>query len=298
VQICTAHCSWNDNRNLYRCRQVGACVCLWRDLTRGRAQLVDANGERRFNFDIKENQRGFEGKTSVKNKTRVWTFCSAKGCEADVVVVFGLEMSNPAWLVSLNQISVGLSRAKKKLVVVHARKWSPEMRAFAASSYFPAGGDVGLEPGSTGFSGALHQRSLVTQHAFAELQFNGAIHRTLPTDLPTEVTAADSATLLQVDQVYSATEFTHFSALAELEFLRYGEWTVEVSQIELPARIEYETEVTFDQTVEDVSALCEYCRPCPPSICVAIAGHCGRASEAPCLLSRHPRCQRVCHDSD
>lgn len=219
------------------------------------AKLVDEHGQRRFNFDIKENMRGFEGKSDLKNKTRVWTFCSAKGCEADAVVVFGVDLRDPVWLTSLNQMGVGLSRAKRKLVVIHSRKWDNKSREREPTQYYPAGGNTGLQVGGDGYVSALRERSRTTQQRFAELHRGGYIHATLETDLPTHVKAADNAPLAAMDAVYSATSFTHFSAEAEAHFLAFGTWTVEVKRENLPARIEYKTEVKFEQTTEDVSAL-------------------------------------------
>ena len=46
------------------------------------------------------------------------TFSSgSKGCEAEVVVVFGFEMSDTARVTSLNQMGVALSRARSRLIV-------------------------------------------------------------------------------------------------------------------------------------------------------------------------------------
>jgi hypothetical protein len=220
------------------------------------AKLVDKRGERRFNFDIKENTRGFEGKRDLKNKTRVWTYCSAKGCEADAVVVFGVDMGDPAWITTVNQIGVGLSRACKKLVVVHTRKWDRQTRAMEPQAYFPAGSDSGLQPGSDGYVQALRERSRTTQRSFAELHERGILYARLQTDLPANVRTDDSATTSPaMDAVYAATDFTHFSAAAALHFLRCGTWVVEVQPADLPWRIDYCTEVQFEQTVEDVSAL-------------------------------------------
>ena len=70
-------------------------------------------------------RRGFEGKTELANKVRVWTFCGAKGCEADVVVVFGFDTMDTARVTSLNQMGVALSRAKQRLIVIHGRKTGP-----------------------------------------------------------------------------------------------------------------------------------------------------------------------------
>lgn len=80
-------------------------------------------------FHIKEFARGFDNSEEFKNKTRVWSFCSSKGCEADAVIVFGMDMSPNA-----NDLGVACSRAKKKLIVIHNEK-SPVNKAFQGIPY-------------------------------------------------------------------------------------------------------------------------------------------------------------------
>lgn len=86
-------------------------------------------GEQKYNFHIKESVRGFEGKADLKNKVRVWTFCGSKGCEADVVIVFGFDIffGRPH---GLNQVGVALSRAKKRLLVMHGKQFDQESREY------------------------------------------------------------------------------------------------------------------------------------------------------------------------
>ena len=87
------------------------------------AQTLQGNGALRthvnrllkdkYEFHIKEFFRGFDNSEDYRNKVRVWSFCSSKGCEADVVIVFGLDMC-PAG----NDLGVACSRAKKKMIVI------------------------------------------------------------------------------------------------------------------------------------------------------------------------------------
>ena len=65
-------------------------------------------------FNIKEYSRGFDN-SDWKNRTRVWTFCGSKGCEADVVVIFGAEQCDLTM-----DIGVAVSRARKHLIMIHA----------------------------------------------------------------------------------------------------------------------------------------------------------------------------------
>jgi hypothetical protein len=99
-------------------------------------------GERKYNFHIKESVRGFEGVADLKNKVRVWTFCGSKGCEADVVIVFGFDVFNGRPH-SLNQIGVALSRAKKRLIIIHGQK-KDRLKGgdrLVALPYYPVLGD-------------------------------------------------------------------------------------------------------------------------------------------------------------
>jgi hypothetical protein len=93
-------------------------------------------GQRKYNFHIKESVRGFEGVADLKNKVRVWTFCGSKGCEADVVIVFGFDVFNGRPH-SLNQIGVALSRAKKRLIIIHGAKKGKVGCNYEALPYYP-----------------------------------------------------------------------------------------------------------------------------------------------------------------
>eukprot|EP00965_Chrysotila_dentata_P255419 6212218-Pleurochrysis_carterae.AAC.1 len=50
-------------------------------------------------------------------KLRILTFCGSKGCEADCVIVLGLDVYDETKIVSRNQIGVALSRARQQLIV-------------------------------------------------------------------------------------------------------------------------------------------------------------------------------------
>lgn len=80
-------------------------------------------------FHVKEFARGFDNSEEFKDRTRVWTFCSSKGCEADAVIVFGMDISPNA-----NDLGVACSRAKKKLIVIHNER-SPVNKAFQGIPY-------------------------------------------------------------------------------------------------------------------------------------------------------------------
>ena len=69
---------------------------------------------RGYRFNIREYIRGFDN-TGWKDKTRVWTFCGSKGCQAKVVFVFGAERCDMT-----HDFGVALSRSEKHLIVVHA----------------------------------------------------------------------------------------------------------------------------------------------------------------------------------
>ena len=98
-------------------------------------------GQRKYNFHIKESVRGFEGVADLKNKVRVWTFCGSKGCEADVVIVFGFDVFNGRPH-SLNQIGVALSRPKKRLIIIHGCNKSRQGGGnYEALPYYPVLGD-------------------------------------------------------------------------------------------------------------------------------------------------------------
>lgn len=67
-----------------------------------------------FRFHIKEHARGFSSDHPCNGMTRLWTYCASKGCEADIVVVFGVHLSSMG-----NDVGVAVSRAKRHLIIIH-----------------------------------------------------------------------------------------------------------------------------------------------------------------------------------
>ena len=253
-------------------------------------QLMKINDKRtglqKYNFHIKENVRGFEGTPDCKNKVRVWTFCGSKGCEADVVVVFGLDVYGRPH--ALNQIGVALSRARKRLLVIHSKKY--QAGKFLKLPYYPVLGDCpghierhivrfgmnnseemnlsvpNIEPQNSELGYTI--RCELTEHALADFAENGVIKiqdssRASDCMIPMTIGLVQKET----KQVYVATEFNYFSASAESRFLEYGTWkkydlgekTLNSpigDEVEMQGgRIDYETNVQFSTTKEDVSAL-------------------------------------------
>lgn len=243
-------------------------------------------GLQKYNFHIKENVRGFEGTPDWKNKVRVWTFCGSKGCEADVVVVFGLDIYGRPH--ALNQIGVALSRARKRLLVIHSKKFVAGR--FLKIPYYPVLGD---SPGSMDHvvrfgmnnieemnlsvpaiesvpsSEQFTKRCELTRQALEKLAASGVIRiHDSSSSSSMMTTSAIGINQAEVKQVYIATEFNYFSASAESRFLAYGKWTKcdagktivddlaeEGEDLIQKGRIEYETNVQFSTTTEDVSAL-------------------------------------------
>eukprot|EP00536_Pseudo-nitzschia_multiseries_P017237 jgi/Psemu1/70131/estExt_Genemark1.C_14450010 len=232
-------------------------------------------GLQKYNFHIKESVRGFEGRADWSNKVRVWTFCGSKGCEADVVIVFGFDVFRRPH--GLNQIGVALSRARKRLIVVHGKKYVG--RECLPMPYYPVLGDVpsGMEqhvvqwgPHDSQllrFSVPVSEteRSEATRWALGRFAESGVIQVDFGSSGNTNsgnVTMPQTATFAQkqVNEVYVASEFNYFSALAETKFLQYGAWetiasTSDGSDRKHNRRIDYETNVRFATTTEDVSAL-------------------------------------------
>lgn len=250
----------------------------------------NTTGFQKYNFHIKENVRGFEGTPDWKNKVRVWTFCGSKGCESDVVVVFGLDIYGRPH--ALNQVGVALSRARKRLLVVHSKKYVAKKPV--AMPYYPVLGDCpsGMKehivrfgrdnceettmevPAIETISGSGGQtytrRCELTKEALATLAKSGVIRLdngpSCSNSIMPNVTGVDQK---EIKQVYVATEFNYFSASAETRFLGYGTWskygvgdekaTKNCQAVEADTfqedRINYETNVQFATTTEDVSAL-------------------------------------------
>lgn len=246
----------------------------------------NAQGKQKYNFHIKESLRGFEGgsgSADVKNKVRVWTFCGSKGCEADCVVVFGLDMMTYGRVHSLNQVGVALSRAKKRLIVIHGMAYVE--RCLCTNPYYPMLGDDPKElehvvaceggndyrynvppfpeelkvppcPEELKKSGRetreqiLNRRSKLTKRAIEHLVENGIIclkqnRGRLPTN-------EKAKSVIINGTVYVASDFNYFAASEEESFLAYGTWTKESGVTD---RIEYTANVQFETTKEDVSAL-------------------------------------------
>jgi hypothetical protein len=257
-------------------------------------KIKDATtGLQKYNFHIKENVRGFEGTPDWKNKIRVWTFCGSKGCEADVVVVFGFDIyARPH---ALNQIGVALSRARKRLLVIHGKKYVGH--DCIAMPYYPVLGDCrsgmeqhvvrfgkdnfeemnlkvpAIEPSSSSVPSGQQtyaNRCELTKTALAELAKSGVITLDGGSNSSNSMMPKTTAvTQKQTDQVYVASEFNYFSASAETKYLKYGTWTtfgvgdntqngnnpIGEGGPTQQERINYETNVQFATTTEDVSAL-------------------------------------------
>lgn len=232
-------------------------------------EMRNSKGEQIHNFHIKESLRGYEDNTDVKNKVRVWTFCGSKGCEADVVVLFGLDMLNFGRVHALNQVGVALSRARKRLIVIHGKTFTGKGKnaELIANPYYPLLGDasdgmashsiiyggdktlqVSVPPYTQGNKEALHQRSLLTQSVLEQFSDSGVLS-TCSTGLPL-ATNDDEGEKKQI--VYVASEFAYFAASEEARFLDYAVW---IKEAPVGKRIDYKIGVQFLQTTEDVSAL-------------------------------------------
>jgi hypothetical protein len=237
-------------------------------------------GQQKYNFHIKESHRGFEGKPDLKNKVRVWTFCGSKGCEADVVVVFGFDLryGQPH---GLNQIGVALSRAKKRLVVVQGQAYH---NVWVPLPYYPILGDSqsGVEQhivrfgennaeeqmlniaelpsddGGSDSSNVYSKRSEWTRGALEKFFHSGVITLSYGSH---DISSLSSMMMPQTalapkkdrfETCYFASGFTYFSALSENKFLQYGKWEC---CNEEQKEIFYKNDVKFATTTEDVSAL-------------------------------------------
>lgn len=78
--------------------------------------MKDSDGKRMFNFHTQQTER--DARCSTTNKVRAWTFASSKGCTFPVVVVFGFSVYKGN-IPHLNQLCVALSRACRRLIVIH-----------------------------------------------------------------------------------------------------------------------------------------------------------------------------------
>ena len=233
-------------------------------------RLKNERGERKYSFHIKESVRGFEGRADVEGKVRVWTFCGAKGCEADCVVLFGFDMMNAGRVHALNQMGVALSRARKRLIVIHGKSFIAGQ--CVANPYYPMLGDfeeglshsirlrsdfpeyqceippLNSESDQQSREEVISLRSKLTQKVMEHLEQNKILclkQNQLPSF--TKVKPADEKSI-----VYLASDFNYFAALEEERFLSYGSWTKESG---VSDRIDYTINVQFEKTREDVSAL-------------------------------------------
>lgn len=233
-------------------------------------KLKTTEGRQKYNFHIKQSRRGYEGghdSDNLKNKVRVWTFCGSKGCEADCVVVFNLDMRFVGGVYSLNQVGVALSRARKRLIVIHGMTYK-KVGLYSANLYYPMLGD---EPNGMDYAinvnGSVYHynvpdcpldcrekmllnRSRLTEGAMQllvdqnviSLEENGGF-------LPRNVKKMNRN---KKEVAYEASEFKYFASNEEERFLGYASWTKESGVIN---RINYSTNVRCMNTIEDVSAL-------------------------------------------
>jgi len=232
--------------------------------------LKDAKGRQKYNFHINESRRGYEGgkdADNLKNKVRVWTFCGSKGCEADCVVVFNLDMRTVGRIHSLNQVGVALSRAKKRLVVIHGMSYS-KVSSYSPNLYYPMLGDelngmdhivfvngnvdqyrvpdCPLQSRET----ILSYRSRLTKEAMQKLLSQNVI--SLEENGGFLPRKEEGITGQNKEVVYEASDFNYFASNEEERFLEYASWKIESGVID---RIKYTSNVQCKNTIEDVSAL-------------------------------------------
>eukprot|EP00547_Thalassionema_nitzschioides_P011158 CAMPEP_0194263180 /NCGR_PEP_ID=MMETSP0158-20130606/46923_1 /TAXON_ID=33649 /ORGANISM="Thalassionema nitzschioides, Strain L26-B" /LENGTH=1016 /DNA_ID=CAMNT_0039003359 /DNA_START=275 /DNA_END=3325 /DNA_ORIENTATION=+ len=243
----------------------------------------DTKGRRKYNFHIKESIRGFEGGADIQNKVRVWTFCGSKGCEADCVVVFGFDTMDINRIVSLNQMCVALSRARKRLIVIHGKSYVKSTKlnglkkGHHTNQYYPMLGDssdslkysidcrgkiqsVDVPPYDENApegerKSIINSRSNRMQEVLNYLMGVKVVSVDNEPNqrLPFYKSSNSTEEAQKQPMVYVATEFSYFSATEEDRFLNsYATWTKESG---VKNRIHYNIAVQFDRTKEDVSAL-------------------------------------------
>lgn len=84
-------------------------------------EMEDDDGRRKYNFLISSTDNDASSRMA-ENKVRVSTFCSSKGGEAPVVIVWGMSMYDTIQATELrNQLGVALSRSSGRLIVIHTR---------------------------------------------------------------------------------------------------------------------------------------------------------------------------------
>jgi Karyopherin (importin) beta len=244
--------------------------CPIRSVVNALMKLKSDDGGQKYNFHINESSRGYEGGShtdNLKNKVRVLTFCGSKGCEADCVVVFNLDMRFVGRIQSLNQVGVALSRAKKRLVVIHGMSYT-KVGTYSANLYYPMLGDNpnGMDH-ALDVNGNVYDyrvpdcplasretilltRSYLTKDAMHLLERHNVIclkknRKFLPMD-------EEGIVGKMKEVIYEASNFNYFASDVEENFLAYASWTKECGVID---RINYTSNVRCKSTVEDVSAL-------------------------------------------
>ena len=231
--------------------------------------MKDADGTAKYNFDVKNRDydTASNSEAVLQNKVRVWTFCGAKGCEADTVVVFGFDTYAPWRIKALNQMCVALSRARKRLIVVHGRDHKNRGTPYP---FYPVGGrDLSVTNVQVGDAAwqvpqvdgdqvrTGDQRIRMAAKVVEQLRKDGII-KTDESGMPT--TSDQTPVQWPVegsqpyDRVYHATDFEFFSAEKEKEFLNRAETWRLVGQLAEDS-IELETQLKLGKTTEDVSAV-------------------------------------------
>lgn len=81
-----------------------------------RLMAIKYDGKQKYFFYLKDTSA--DGKSSIRNKIRVFTFCSSKGLTVKTTIIFGFN-SYQGRAAPLNQMGVALSRAKSRLILIH-----------------------------------------------------------------------------------------------------------------------------------------------------------------------------------
>ena len=99
-----------------------------KDMINELSTLRNAQGRLRYTFHMNTDL------SSHRNKTRVWTYHSSKGCTSPIVIVFGFDAYRSRQP-NLNPLCVGLSRASRRLIVVHSKSWDKNTKRPKAAPY-------------------------------------------------------------------------------------------------------------------------------------------------------------------
>ena len=178
--------------------------------------------KRGFKFHLKGS--GNNNSTPTTNKTRAWTFCSSKGVEADTVIILGISLHSTQRIAPLNQVCVGMSRARKKLLIVHGCSATDELYPIKADPL----------------------RVEETRQGLNLLQQEGDLYGVIP-PLPKEPLDQVRAYTCPVTELCRVPANKLRDLIAEL---------VEVTKVVEPSKnIQFETTVRFKNIVEDVSSL-------------------------------------------